>query len=497
MKGFENIVAAFFREHHLAKHHIDSFDRFIDERLQAVITEAGNITPEIMPEGVSEYKLKFGQVRIGTPSVREADGSRERIYPSDARIRDVTYAAPMYLEIITEIDGIKKDPIDVEIGIMPIMVRSKHCLLYHLDKNQLITAGEDPQDPGGYFIINGTERILIAIEDLRPNIPILELKTKGPVRELARLFSETPGVRVPHLFERVSDGTIRASFARISRIPITLLMMALGIESDEKIMHAISHDAQFDEDLMANVEGLNEELQTKDDALDWIGRQMKMGQGREYRIERVAELIDHYLLPHIGRLSSNRLEKATYLGKVAEKLIKLHHGVINPDDKDHYANKRLKLAGELMEQLFRASFRGLLNDIKYSFERTTKRGKAPPISTIVRSQLLTSRLESALATGYWVGRRTGVSQHLQRLNHMDTLSHLRRVLSPLTTSQPHFAARELHPTHWGKLCASETPEGQNIGLRKNLAMTAKVTYGFDSEPVRKALFQLGVENWGE
>lgn len=88
-----------------------------------------------------------------------------------------------------------------------------------------------------------------------------------------------------------------------------------------------------------------------------------------------------------------------------------------------------------------------------------------------------------------------MSQHLQRLNYMDTISHLRRVLSPLTTSQPHFEARELHPTHWGKLCASETPEGQNIGLRKNLALMAKVTYGFDAEQLRKTLYQMGVEPW--
>jgi len=497
MKGFEHIISAFYKEQGLVRHQIDSYDRFVEERMQSIVDDAGSVTPEIMAEGVSEYKIRFGKVTVGIPMFKEADGSEGRIYPVEARIRNLTYSAPIKLEVIKEIDGIKRDPEEVVIGSMPIMIKSKHCLLNKLDRNQLIDAGEDPEDPGGYFIIQGTERVLIPIEDLRPNFPLLEKKIKGPVTDLARLFSETPGIRVPHVFERMNSGIICVSFARVQRIPAAILMMALGIDTDEKIMKALSEDEHLEEAVLANIEALGEESKTPGEALDWIGRQMKIGQGPEYRIERVSELLNQYLLPHIGRGPSSHLEKATYIGKIAEKLIKLDHDLVSPDDKDHYANKRLKLSGELMEQAFRAAFRGLLNDIKYSFERTTKRGKEPPLNTLVRSQIITMRLESNLATGKWVGNREGVSQHLQRLNHMDTISHLRRVLSPLTTSQPHFEARELHPTHWGKLCASETPEGQNIGLRKNLALTAKVTYGFDPEPVRKALFQLGVENWGD
>ena len=135
----------------------------------------------------------------------------------------------------------------------------------------------------------------------------------------------------------------------------------------------------------------------------------------------------------------------------------------------------------------------MVQDMRYSFERIARRGRVPPLNTIIRSQLFSQRLESALGTGYWVGGRTGVSQHLQRLNFMDTVSHLRRVLSPLTTSQPHFEARQLHPTHWGKLCASETPEGQNIGLRKNLALLARVTYETSTEEVLNKLLELGVK----
>lgn len=494
MEGFEHLARAFFAEHGMVRHHIDSFNRFVGEGMQVVVDEVGEMVPSIAPAGVTDYHIRFGKVRVEQPVVKEADGSRNPLYPTEARLRELTYAAPIFMELIVERDGIKGDPVEAELGNLPIMLRSGHCLLCKMNEKQLVGEGEDPTDPGGYFIINGTERVLIAIEDLRPNMPLLEKKKGGPATEIARLFSEAPGFRVPHLFERLSDGTIRVSFARISRIPLSILVMALGIEKDEDISRCISMDERLAEDMMVNLEA-SLDVHKTDDALDWIGRQMKIGQGREYRIERVRDLLDQYLLPHIGRSSGSCVEKAHYLGKCAEKIMKLHHGFVDEDDKDHYANKRLKLPGELMEQLFRAAFKALLNDMKYSFERITKRGREPPISTIVRSQLFTNRIESALATGYWVGGRTGVSQHLQRLNYMDTLSHLRRVLSPLTTTQPHFAARELHPTHWGKLCSSETPEGQNIGLRKNLALLSKVTYGFGPENVRKSLVQLGVAGW--
>lgn len=485
---------AFFAEHGMVRHHIDSYNEFLNVGMQRVVDEIGGITPAIVPEGCVEYKIKFGKISVGEPVVKEADGSANLLSPMEARFRELTYAAPIRLELITERDGIRGETVEAIIGHIPIMVKSDRCMLAKLNGDDLIGMGEDPMDTGGYFIINGTERVLIAIEDLAPNMPLLETKKTGPATEIARLFSEAPGFRVPHLFERLKDGIVRVSFARVSRIPAVALIMALGVSSDEKILSMITDDPELSEEIIVNLQETPDGIATTKDALDWIGRQMKIGQGREYRIERVEGLLDQYLLPHIGSTPDVRMDKAHYVGNVMEKLIKFNYGTIGADDKDHYGNKRLKLPGELVEQLFRAAFKALVNDMKYSFERITKRGRAPPTATIVRSQLLTSRLDSALATGYWVGGRSGVSQHLQRLNYMDTISHLRRVLSPLTTSQPHFEARELHATHWGLLCASETPEGQNIGLRKNLAVFATMTYGRgDKEAMNAELTKLGVK----
>jgi DNA-directed RNA polymerase beta subunit len=468
------MARAFFDEYGVARHHIDSYNIFLNEGMQRVLKEVEAMEPIVAPEGYETYRLLFGKLRILHPVVREADGSSSLLYPLEARIRNLTYSAPLQMEIIPEKDGTKGEPVWADIGEIPIMIKSDKCLLHGLGPEELMEVGEDPYDPGGYFIISGTERVLMSIEDLVPNVPLLERPRSGSAEEIARLFSEVPGFRIPHLFQRRKDGVIYVSWARVPKTPLAIVLKALGLETDQEIANMISDDPDFVEDIMVNLSMLNE-IETQEDALEYMGKKLKIGQGTQYRIERASYLMDNYLLPHIGKGPNFRPDKALFIGSVAERLMNFHYGRLPEDDKDHYGNKRLKLAGELMEQLFRAAFKTLANDMKYSFERIVKRGREPSPVTIVRSQLLTSRIDSAMATGYWIGGRSGVAQHLQRLNFFDTISHLRRVMSPLASGQPHFEARELHPTHWGKLCVAETPEGSNIGLRKNLALFAKLS----------------------
>ena len=147
----------------------------------------------------------------------------------------------------------------------------------------------------------------------------------------------------------------------------------------------------------------------------------------------------------------------------------------DPNDKDHYANKRVRLAGDLMEDLFRVSLQQLARDLKYQFERHHKRKRELKINSCLRPDVLTSKIMHALATGNWVGGRSGVSQLLDRTTYIAALSHMRRVTSPLVRSQPHFEARDLHPTQWGRLCPNETPEGQNCGLVKNASQMIDVS----------------------
>ena len=210
-------------------------------------------------------------------------------------------------------------------------------------------------------------------------------------------------------------------------------------------------------------------------------------------VERTKEILDKYLLPHLGTNPEDRLFKAYNLCKMLKRYVCVIRGELETDDKDHYKNKRLKLSGDLLADLVRVNLKVLIGDLLYNFQRIVKRGKFPSIKAITREKLLTSRIYSSMATGSWVGGRKGVSQRIQRLNFLETLSHLQRVVSPLSSSQENFEARELHPSHLGRLCPIETPEGTNIGLRKNLALLASVSSDSSDEDILKALRNMGVK----
>ncbi|MGP8321984.1 MAG: DNA-directed RNA polymerase subunit B'', partial [Methanosarcinaceae archaeon] len=217
------------------------------------------------------------------------------------------------------------------------------------------------------------------------------------------------------------------------------------------------------------------------------------GQAREYQVKRANYVIDRYLLPHLGNEPEDRIAKAHFLGRMAESCFELALGRRSGDDKDHYSNKRLKLTGDLIEDLFRVAFNRLTRDVKYQLERANMRNRELNVVTLVRADVLTDRLQHPLATGNWVGGRTGVSQLLDRTDYISTLSHLRRVISPLSRTQPHFEARDLHPTQWGRLCPSETPEGPNCGLVKNFAQMVELSTGTDDlNTIKNVLYNLDV-----
>jgi DNA-directed RNA polymerase subunit B len=474
-ENFLTLLDTFTKEKGLVRFQIDSYNDFVARRIPKVLSEIGVIKPEV-PE-LGEFKIKLGEFKIGEPQVKEADGSVRSILPLEARIRNLTYCAPMFIEMTPVLNNIESDTIVVNFGDLPVMVKSKICPLSTMSKQELIENGEDPEDAGGYFIINGTERILVLVEEIASNRIITAKVSAGNVTDIARIHSEKDGYIQRHLLERKNDGTITISFANVNKLPVVILLKALGLESDKDLVNTISLDPQIQEEFYSNLYESN--IQTKHDGLDAIGTHIKIPQ-KEYRIDRAIKLIDRYLLPHLGQTPENRLEKAMFLAKAIGKLVKLHLNKIEPDDLDHYSNKRLKQAGDLLEILLRAILLGkwgLITRITYNYQKLTKRGRLPPLQAIVESNVLTNQLVSALAIGSWVGGRTGVSQRLERGSFIKTVSHMRNVLSPLTSTQEHFEARELHPTHWGKLCTSETPEGATIGLRKYLAIMAEVTKG--------------------
>ena len=485
------LLRSLFKDKDLVDSSIRSFEWFVDEGMQQIVDQTGVIEPTIIPPNVEELKVVLGNVRIGKPITIEAEGSERLLYPSEARIRNLTYAAPIFLTFKTYIDGRLTETVERNIGMLPIMLKSKYCLLRGLSKDELIEKGEDPYDPGGYFIINGTERVLVAVEDLAPNHFTVESASSGPSKYVGKIFSTFGSYRIPTTIEQLSDGIVYVSFSRANKLPFVLLLKALGMTTDQEIMEAVSKGFEFSE-LIAN---LYETVEIKDpeDAMDKISKLIGINQSREIRLERTANLIDNLFLPHVGRDEKCRMLKAHNLCKLVRNFLLITHGYLPEDDKDHYKNKRLKLAGGLLADLFQASLTTLINDVLYNFQRIVKRGKFPSFSVVVRNQLLTSRIYSAMATGNWVGGRNGISQRMMRLNYLESLSHLQRVVSPLSSSQENFAARELHGTHFGRLCPVETPEGTNIGLKKNLAIFAKISEASDEASVLTLLSNTGLK----
>ncbi|MBI5332561.1 MAG: DNA-directed RNA polymerase subunit B'' [Candidatus Aenigmarchaeota archaeon] len=465
----KELISSYIKEVGLVKHQINSFNEFIEYRLQNIINEIGEIELE-SPE-TAEFRVKMGRVRMPGPCVKEADGATRLITPMEARIRDLTYSSPVFVEMIPIINGVEQESQEVEIMEFPIMVRSKLCTLNSMSPEQLIEEAEDPNDPGGYFIVNGTERVIVMVEEIFPNRPIIELKNDIIT---ARINSEASGFVQKHLVER-KDGTVTISLANIKKIPIFVLIRALGLETDEDIVNAIGTEKEIMQDVFFNL--YEYECKSTAEAIETLGKRMKIPQ-KEYRDKRLNDILDKYLLPHLSRKTIARKEKALYLASVVRKLLKVSLEELEEDDIDHYEFKRIKLVGDFMEILIRSLLLGkygLVARILYSYQKLVKRGKLPAMKSIVESDYMTRRIISHMATGQWIGGRTGVCQRLERTNNIRTLAHLRNVISPLSSTQEHFKARALHPTSWGRLCCEETPEGVNIGLRKYISLMAEIS----------------------
>src|SRR6266704_1954433 len=379
-----NLTKEFIRDSGLVRQHIDSYNEFVERGLQAIVDEVGDLPIEI---GDYPLKIKLGKIEIGAPRVIEVDGTERSIYPAEARIRNLTYAAPLHMEMI------------------PVI-------------------GEDPLDPGGYFIVNGSERVIVALEDLAANRILVDIEHTGvnPAYK-AKIFSTTVGFRARIEVTLKSDAGIYVTMPGIpSDIPFMILMRALGFEEDAKIAELVSTDPDIQDELEGSFEKSLEATNQRD-ALLYLGNRLAPGQVDEYRLKKAESVLDRNFLPHLGRLPYERREKGLFLTEIVARIIEVKLGRRTSDDKDHYANKRLKLAGSLLAELFRISFRNLTRDLKYQLERITIRRHIEfSIANAIRPGIITERVQHAIATGNWVRGRIGVTQLLDRTNFVSTLS---------------------------------------------------------------------------
>ena len=483
------IIHNILQKEGVARQHLNSYGEFIERGLQSIIDEVGEIEVETAEY---PYKIRLGKIKLQQPRIMELDGSVTHVAPVEARLRNLTYGSPIMVECsIVEDEKILESRF-IHIGDIPVMVKSNACILHNLPETKLIELGEDPKDPGGYFVINGSERVIIGLEDLSYNKIIVDTEeATGSLVYKAKVYSSIVGYRAKLELIMRPDGSIVAKIPGSPvDIPLITLIRALGLESDKDIADGVSLNSIIQDELEPSFEKAGEII-TSRDAIVYISKRIAPGMLEEFQIKRAETLLDWGLLPHLGKNPENRNEKALFLGEATCKLIELRLNLVASDDKDHYGNKVIKFAGQMLADLFRTAFRNLVRDMKYQLERSGQKRGINAVAAAVRPGIISDKLNNAIATGNWGRGRVGVTQLLDRTNYISTISHLRRIQSPLSRSQPNFEARDLHSTHFGRICPAETPEGSNCGLVKNIALSSIISVSVAVSEIIEKLYELG------
>ncbi|KAI0735010.1 DNA-dependent RNA polymerase II second largest subunit [Earliella scabrosa] len=539
------VISSFFDQKGLVRQQLDSFDEFVQNTMQELVDENADLILDQADQHTGHesdvtrrYEIKFGQIYLSRPTVTEADGSVVPVFPQEARLRNLTYSAPLYIEMKkrvlvgredpdsatgdmlweTEQDDTPEDARKVWIGKVPIMLRSTYCILHELGDQELFDLNECPYDSGGYFIINGSEKVLIAQERMATNHVYVFAKAQpSPISFLAEIRSavEKGGktisqfqVKLYHRSQERSLGNVmKATIPYIKvDIPIWVVFRALGVISDRDILEHICYDMQ-DNQMLEMLKPCIDEgfvIQDREIALDYIGnRGTTTGLNRERRLRYAQEILQKEMLPHVSMAEGSESKKAYFFGYMIHRLLLAALERRDLDDRDHFGKKRLDLAGPLLANLFRMLFRKLTKDVYRYLQKCVETHKEFVLSLAVKHNTITNGLKYSLATGNWgdqkksMSAKAGVSQVLNRYTYASTLSHLRRCNTPLGREGKIAKPRQLHNTHWGMVCPAETPEGQACGLVKNLSLMSCISVGTLSAPVIEFLEEWGLESLEE
>jgi DNA-directed RNA polymerase II subunit RPB2 len=499
------VISAYFEEKGLVRQQLDSFDEFIQNTMQELVDDSGDIrvSPEIQhlvgyeenedeEENKQVFEIQFGQVYLSKPTTVEKDGTVTNMFPHEARLRNMTYAAPLYVDITMNQYHVPQDtamdelgePNSTEharkefLGYVPIMLRSLFCVLSDKDDADLSDLGECIYDQGGYFVINGSEKVIIAQERLSNN-HVYAFQKKQPskfswvVETRSQVENSTRPVSTLYIqmYQKGGRGAIEGNQIRTTLpyirtdIPVVVVFRALGYVADRDIIEHVVYDLTDGEMMDLFRPSLEEAfvIQRQDVALDFIGRR---GSARDVtkddRIRYASGILQKEVLPHVGTEEHCETKKGFFLGYAVHKLLMCRLGRAEEDDRDHFGKKRLDLAGPLLGGLFRILFRKLTKDVRRHLQRCLDEGKHFNIGSAIKSNHITDGLKYSLATGNWgdkgAATKAGVSQVLNRLTYASSLSHLRRCNTPLARTGKQAKPRQLHNTHWGMVCPAETPE---------------------------------------
>jgi DNA-directed RNA polymerase II subunit RPB2 len=527
------VIDRYFEEKGLVRQQIDSFDEFITNTIQELIDDSGEIVikPEKQYLSLKDVEqhgnhIKFGQVYVSRPTLFEADGEQRELYPQEARLRNLTYQSQIFVDIHYNEYALDKDgkfdwrhdtailtkKFDmIKLGNVPIMLRSYYCSLSSCTDRDLTKIGECVFDQGGYFVINGSEKVVIAQERLSNNhVYVFQKQQPHKFEWICEIRSHIPtGARPTSTIQlqmNKSGGKLAIGGHQISctlpyireAVPVVVVFRALGFISDKDILEHIVYDFT-DLDMMERFRPSLEEaspIRSEAAALDFIGKRGNAdGVVRKERIQYAREVLQKEVLPHVGILENCETKKAFFLGYAVNKVLQCSLGRLDEDDRDHFGKKRLDLAGPLLGAQFRLLFKKLTKEVQKYLQKALDEAKTFNIAQAMKSTVISDGLKYALATGNWGDRRNpvkaGVVQVLNRLTYASALSHLRRCNAPFPKEGKLAKPRMLHCTQWGMVCPAETPEGHAVGLVKNLSLMAHVSVGV---PVNQVLEFL--DEWG-
>ena len=424
--------------------------------------------------------------------------------PHECRLRDITYSAPISVDIEYTRGSTRVVKQNVPIGRMPIMLRSEKCILNNKNHAQLAKVNECPYDPGGYFITKGQEEVILIQEQLSKNRMIVELDKAGQVT--CQVTSSTHGTKSrTNIITKAGKYYLKQNSLE-KDVPIAIAFKAMGVISDQEIVQMVGTDDNVMTSFAASLEECNRAgVFTQLQALKFISTKLKAKKyfsgAKKSPVDEAREVLADTILAHVPVKNFDFKMKAVYMALMVRRIIEAQSNELSVDDKDYYGNKRMELAGSLLSLLFEDLFKRLNWELKVIADRNIPRVKAAQFDIVkhIRCDLITQGLENAISTGNWTIKRfrmerQGVTQVLSRLSYISALGMMTRVNSQFEKTRKVSGPRSLQPSQWGMLCPSDTPEGESCGLVKNLALMTHITTESEEAPIVRLGYNVGVED---
>ncbi|XP_065164885.1 LOW QUALITY PROTEIN: DNA-directed RNA polymerase III subunit RPC2-like [Atheta coriaria] len=491
------LVPAFLKVKGLVKQHIDSFNYFINVEIKKIVEANDKVTCDADPL----FYIKYTNVYVGTPDVDEGFNITKPTTPHECRLRDMTYSAPITVDIEYTRGNQRVSRSGLLIGRMPIMLRSSNCVLDNKSEYELAKMNECPLDPGGYFVVKGQEKVILIQEQLSKNRIIVE---EGKYGIQCQVTSSTHEKKTRTLVFGKGNKYYMGHNTFTDPIPISIVFKAMGITSDQEICQIIGVP-----DVRKITPTLEEchvhRVYSQEAALKYLAskivvkRYVTSASKVKTPVDEARELLATTVLAHVPVSEFNFKCKAIYLALMLKRVIEAQTDRTLLDDKDYYGNKRLELAGWLLALMFEDVFKRFNFDLKAIAEKTIPKIRATQFDVIkyMRSELITNCLVFAISTGNWTIKRfrmerQGVTQVLSRLSYISALGMMTRVNSQFEKTRKVSGPRSLQPSQWGMLCPSDTPEGEACGLVKNLALMTHITTEGDEYPLIRLANNTGV-----